>query len=74
MSGQQTARAIINAINDDLMDRGKQYICTSKLFCKCVGQFTDWDECSCFVDPAIKRCMGCNARMVLIDIESGEEV
>lgn len=50
-----------------------QLICRSEPFCKCVGHINEWDECDCFAGPD-GLCVACEAKMVLIDFETGEDV
>ena len=73
-----------------IIGENQQFICNSKPFCLCVGEPNEWDECDCFAVDANGEpcgddglassaqepvtCSMCEAQMVLIDIESGEEV
>lgn len=57
----------------------QQFICNSQPFCLCAGvvEFNKWDECCCtggVVGCRTDICEACGAQLVLIDIDSGEEV
>ena len=51
----------------------QQLICQSEPFCRCVGHVNEWDECNCFAG-ADRKCVGCGAQMIVIDVNTGEHV
>jgi hypothetical protein len=55
------------------MNANQQLVCGSKPFCLCVGGPNEWDECCCIFCRG-DRCDDCDAKAILIDIETGEEV
>jgi hypothetical protein len=48
-------------------------ICQTRPYCRCVGP-NKWDQCSCAPDkrPRDYYCRHCSARLVTIDVDTGE--
>ena len=54
----------------------KQLICKTEPHCLCAGGPTAWDECCCSLSVRTEAgtCSGCGAELVLIDMDTGEDV